>query len=284
MAKNKYSNLKGIKLYNTLLGELSRANEKAPNRQKLSQREKRKIVSEQLYPKYKNAPQILAKSVTRDINGIIRKLAPAEICNPLYLSEAYLAFVEYWEIDNHIRTVLPECLEVRVNAGDFGVTKIFNTSNYSYYSNGVQKIIEAIREEMGNTSGRAYFNGIVKVKPRRSDDGNPANYFVDYVLYVNDSPEADDEGRKFKLPKKADKKVEKVRDVLVEKFKVLEKEKRKRKRQAKKKFEETPEGRKQKQQKIIRELLIQLRLLYEYGAITWQEYERQRKKYLNKKP
>lgn len=284
MAKNKFSKLKGIRLYNALLKELTDANEKAPKKQKLSPREKRKIVSEQLYPKYKNAAQILSKSVTRDINGIIRKLAPSEICNPLFLSEAYLAFVEYWEIDNHIRTVLPECLEVRVNAGDFGVTKIFNTSNYSYYTNGVQKIIESIREEMGNTSGRAYFNGIVKVKPKKADDGNPSNYFVDYVLYVNDSPEADDEGRKYKLPKKADRKVEKVRDVLVEKFKVLEKEKRKRKRESKKKFEQTPEGQKQKQQKIIRDLLINLRLLYEYGAISWQEYERQRKKYLKKKP
>jgi hypothetical protein len=122
------------------------------------------------------------------------------------------------------------------------------------------------------------------LKPRRADNGNPDNYFVDYVLYINDSPEADEEGIKFKLPSKAEKKVEKVRDVLVEKFKVLEKQKRKRKREAKKKFEQTPEGKKQLTQKAIRELLIQLRLLYEYGQITWQEYERQRRKYLGKKP
>lgn len=281
---NKFTNLKGIKLYNALLGELTKANNKSKTKQRLSQKEKRKIVSEQLYPKFKGSSNVLARDVNKQINQVIKGLAPAEICNPLYLSEAYLAFVEYWEIDNHIKTVLPACLEVRVNAGPFGVTKIFNTSNYSYYSNGVQKIIEGIREEIGNTSGRGYFNGIVKVKPRRADNGNPENYFVDYVLYINDSPEADEEGIKFKLPSKAEKKVEKVRDVLVEKFKVLEKQKRKRKREAKKKFEQTPEGKKQLTQKAIRELLIQLRLLYEYGQITWQEYERQRRKYLGKKP
>lgn len=281
---NKFTNLKGIKLYNALLGELTKANNKSKTKQRLSQKEKRKIVSEQLYPKFKGSSNVLARDVNKQINQVIKGLAPAEICNPLYLSEAYLAFVEYWEIDNHIKTVLPACLEVRVNAGPFGVTKIFNTSNYSYYSNGVQKIIEGIREEIGNTSGRGYFNGIVKVKPRRADNGNPDNYFVDYVLYINDSPEADEEGIKFKLPSKAEKKVEKVRDVLVEKFKVLEKQKRKRKREAKKKFEQTPEGKKQLTQKAIRELLIQLRLLYEYGQITWQEYERQRRKYLGKKP
>lgn len=281
---NKFSNLKGIKLYNALLSELTKANNKASKKQTLSRAEKRKIVSEQLYPKFKGTSNILVKDVTKDINKIIRGLAPSEICNPLYLSEAYLAFVEYWEIDNHIKTVLPACLEVRVNGGEFGTTRIFNTSNYSYYTNGVQKIIEAIREEIGNTSGRAYFDGIVKVKPNKPDNGDPKNYFVDYVLYVNDSPEADDQGYTFKLPKREQKKVEKVRDVLVDKFKALEKQKRKRKREAKKRFEQTPEGKKQVQQKAIRELLIQLRLLYETGAISLREYEYQRRKYLKKKP
>lgn len=281
---NKFTNLKGIKLYNALLGEVTKANNKATKKQRLSVAEKRKIVSEQLYPKFKEKTNLLVKDVTRDINKIIRGLAPAEICNPLYLSEAYLSFVEYWEIDNHIRTVLPACLEVRVNGGDFGITKIFNTSNYSYYTNGVQKIIEGIREELGNTSGRAYFDGIVKVKPKRADNGDPKNYFVDYVLYINDTPEADDEGYTFKLPKKEQKKVERVRDVLIDKFKVLEKQKRKRKREAKKKFQQTPEGKKQVQQKAIRELLIQLRLLYETGAITLKEYDYQRRKFLKKKP
>lgn len=281
---NKFTKLKGIKLYNALLGELTKANNKATSKQRLSQAEKRKIVSEQLYPKFKGVDNILVRNVTRDINKIVKGLGPSEICNPLYLSEAYLAFVEYWEIDNHIRTVLPACLDVRVNAGEFGVTRIFNTSNYSYYTNGVQKIIEGIREEIGNTSGRGYFDGIIKVKPKKADDGNPANYFVDYVLYINDSPEAEDEGTKFRLPKKEQKKVEKVRDILVDKFKVLEKQKRKRKREAKKKFEQTPEGKKQVQQKAIRELLIQLRLLYETGAISFNEYEYQRRKFLKKKP
>lgn len=280
---NKFSNLKGIKLYNALLGELGKANERNPKKQRLSLGERRKIVTQQLYPQFKDKKKILATSVTKATNKIIRGLAPAEICNPLYLSEAYLAFVEYWEIDNHIRTVLPACLEVRVNAGEYGKTKIFDTSNYSYYTQGVRKIIENIREEIGNTSGRGYFDGIVKVKPRKADDGNPANYFVDYVLYINDEAEADDEGIKFKLPKNQQGKVEKVRDVLIEKFKVLEKDKRKRKREAKKKFEQTPAGKKQKQEKIIRDLLIQLRLMYEYGMISWADYNRQRAKYLKKK-
>jgi len=156
MAKSKFTNLTGIKLYNALLRELGEANKKATKSQKLSATQRRKIVSEELYPKFKAQGKVLVRDVKSDIRKVIKALPPVEICNPLYLSEAYLSFVEYYEIDNHIKKVLPECLDVRVNAGQYGITKIFNTSNYSYYTDGVQNIIEAIRQEVDNSSGRAY--------------------------------------------------------------------------------------------------------------------------------
>jgi hypothetical protein len=287
MANNKYSNLKGIKLYNALLKELGEANKKATNSQRLSSSQRRKIVSEQLYPKFKDAPRVLVGQVNKDIRRIIKGLPPIEICNPLYLSEAYLSFVEYYEINNHIMRVLPECLDVRVNGGQYGVTKIFNTSNYSYYSDGVQKIIENIRKEIDNSSGRAYFSGIVKLKPRRKNNGEAQNYFVDYVLYMNDEPLSSDDGVDYSLPKREGKKVEKVKDFLVEKFKILEKEKKKRKRQAKKKREEAKKQDPKEQKRItnqaIQNAIASLRLLLKNRIITKEEFERQKRDLISRK-
>lgn len=272
------SDLKGIKLYNFLLKQLSEQNKKSKTKQKLSLSGKRKIVSEQLYPKFKAGLAVTQKDIKKEVGVLIRGLAPKEICNPLYLSEAYLAFIEYYEIDNHIRTVLPDCLDVRVNAGYLGKTQIFNTNNYGYYSSGVRKIIENIRKELDeNKSGMAEFSGVVKVKPKKPNDGKAENYFVEFVLSINNKAEADNTPANFSLPKKEEKKVEKVREVLAERFNKLLKEKRKRKRAAKKEAEQKPEARKKKLAQELRNSINALRRLYKAKLITKEEFEAQKK-------
>ena len=134
MAPNKkkivnVSQLKGIRLYNFLVKELGEANNKLHNQQKIGATKRRKIVSELIYPKFKAKEKLSLREIRTDIRRVVKTLPPKEICNPLYLSEAYLAFVEYYEIDNHIRTVLPDCLDVRVNAGALGKTKVFSSIN-----------------------------------------------------------------------------------------------------------------------------------------------------------
>ncbi len=276
------SDLKGIKLYNFLLKQLGEQNSKSKTKQKLSIASKRKIVSEQLYPKFKAQQKVLKSEINKDIRAIVKGLAPKEICNPLYLSEAYLAFIEYYEIDNHIRTVLPDCLDVRVNAGSLGKTKIFNTNNYSYYSTGVKRIIENIRKDLSdNKSGMAEFSGIVKVKPKRPNDGQAENYFVEFVLSINNSSEVDSTPADFDLPKKEEKKVEKVREVLAERFNKLQKEKRKRKRVAKKEAEkkelQKPAVQKKKIAAEIRNSINALRRLLKEKLITREQFEQQKK-------
>jgi len=281
MAKSKkrvsVSNLKGIKLYNYLLKRVGEENKKQPKKQQLGIESKRKLVSSQLYPKYKKEGKVSIGAITTDIKRFVRALPPQEICNPLYLSEAYLAFVEYYEIDNHIKTVLPDCLDVKVNAGYLGKTKIFNTRNYSYNGDGVRKIIEVIRQELAeNKSGMAYFSGVVKLKPRRKNDGTPDNYYVEYVLYINDVAEADDEPVDYDLPNKEAVKVEKVKDFLAEKFKDLQKEKRKRKRAAKKAKPKTEKEQKQIAIKEIRNAIASLKRLLKAGVITKEQFEAQK--------
>jgi hypothetical protein len=286
MSKAKFTNLKGIKLYNALLRHLGEANKKAKGSQRLGVSERREIVSKQLYPKFKEG-KISIREVNRDIKAIINALPPQEVCNPLYLSTSYLTAIEYYEMDNQIKRQLPQCLDIRVNGGAYGMTKIFNTSNYNYYSDGVRRIIEKVRQDVQNDSGTAYFTGIVKVKPRRKNDGNGDNYFVDYVLYINDEPEANDEEAEFLLPKKENKKVEKVRDYLSIKFNELVKEKKKRKRQAKKKREEAkrkePKEQKRLTNEAIQRAIASYRLLLKLGKINKEEFEKFRKDILAKK-
>jgi hypothetical protein len=281
--KNKVvvSSLKGIKLYNFLLKRLGEENDKLPNQQRLGIARRRDVVSKELYPKFKAKTKILAREINSDLKRIVKALPPKEICNPLYLSEAYLAFVEYYEIDNHIRTVLPDCLDVKVNAGYLGKTKIFNTRSYSYNSDGVKRIIENIREELAkNESGMAYFSGVIKLKPKKKNDGTPDNYYVEYILYINDAPEANDDPIDFDLPQKEQKKVDKVQDYLADKFKTLQKEKRKRKRIAKKAVVKKPAEVKKETTKAVRNALNSLKLLVKRGVITKEQFEKQKKSIL----
>lgn len=271
------SNLKGIKLYNYLLKQLGLENAKKPKKQRLGITSRRQIVSKQLYPKFKYQTKLSITEIKKDINVIIRKLPPSEICNPLYLSEAYLSFVEYYEIDNHIRTVLPDCLDVRVNAGIYGKTKIFNTNSYTYYGDGVRKIIENIRKELEeNKSGIAYFSGVVKLKRGKPNNGSPTNYFVEYVLFINDIPEADDNPVDYDLPKKEKKKVDEVKDYLADRFGILEKAKRKRKRQAKKAQPKTEKEQRKIATEEIRNAINALKRLVKAGIITKEQFEKQK--------
>jgi hypothetical protein len=274
----KVSELKGVKLYNYLLRELGNLNSKLPNQQKLSISSKRAIISKDVYPKYKAQQTIALREIKKDLNKIVKALPPREICNPLYLSEAYLSFVEYYEIDNHIKTVLPDCLDIKIDANGYGKTKIFNTRNYSYYGDGVKKIIEKIREDAKNrpSGENPYFSGIVKLKPRRKNNGEPDNYYVEYILYIQNEPVSDDEQIDYELPKKEKKKVEEIKDYLADKFKTLQKEKRKRIRKAIKSTPKKPAEQKKEINTAIRVAINSLKSLLKKGVITKAQFEKQK--------
>lgn len=270
--------LKGVKLYNFLLRELGEINRKNPKQQQIGIEAKRKIVSQVLYPKYKAEPKLSIRAIRKDIKGgIIQPLPPKEICNPLYLPPAYLVEIEYYEIDNHIRSVLPDCLDIRINGGAMGKTKIFNTNGYSYYSDGVRRIVENTRQEIKkNKSGEAYFDGIPKLKYRKPNNGDPNNYFVDYILYIKEIPQADDEPLDFSLPVKEQKKTKAIKKVISQRFANLQKEKQKRKRRAKK---EAPKSEKEQRQLVTKEIRIAinaLKRLVKAKQITPAQFEKQK--------
>ena len=264
--------LKGIRLYNFLLKELGAQNDRDPNQQKLSIAAKRKIVSQQLYPKFKTKEKVLVSEIKRDLRTIVKALPPKEVCNPLLLPEQYLAAVEYYEIDKHISNFLPDCLDVRVNAGFIGKTRIFNTSNYNYYSNGVADLIDDIRDYLeGNDSGVAYFYGIVKLKPKKKNNGDPINYFVDYVLTINDTPQDNFEGIDYERTKKEEKTAQSISGYFQGRFKELQKDKRKRARASKKAKSKKPEN--LKINESVKKALDSLKIAYEAGAFSKVKYE-----------
>ena len=269
------SSLKGVKLYNFLLKELGDANKKDTKQQRLGIDARRKIVKEVLYPKLKDNPKLTIGAIRKEVKIIVKGLPISEVCNPLYLAEAYLSNIEYYEIDNHIRLVLPDCLDVKVNAGYLGKTKIFNTRGYKYQSDGVRRIIENIRQELAdNKSGIAYFDGVPKLKPRKPNDGNPNNYYIEFILFINDEAQGDDTPVDYDLPKTEKKKQILVKDFLKERLGVLIKDKRRRKRLAKKELEKTPKARKKKLTLEIRNAVNALKRLLKDKQITKEQFEK----------
>jgi hypothetical protein len=268
----KTTNLKGLKLYNFLLKEFKELNAKKTDLQQLSIKERRKIVSEQLFPKFKTASKFSIRSIRTEINTFIKSLPPKEICNPLLIPPELLGPIEYYEIDNWIRTFLPACLDIRVNAGILGKTKIFNTDNYSYYFDGVSELVEDIREYLvEDESGIAQFDGVVKLKSRKKNDGNPANYFIDFILTINNVPQDISTGVNYDLSPKEEKKRDNITNYLYGKLKTFKKEKRKKARQAKKLKPKTEKE--IKQNEAIKKALEDLKAIYKSGALSKGQYE-----------
>lgn len=292
--------LQGVHLYNKILHELTKINELLPVSKKLTIGKRRQLVSEVLYPSYKHLPQKqrTIKNIRSDIQSQINELPPEQTCHPLYFPDNQLALIDYFEIDNFIKTYLPDCIDIRVNAAEFGITAIFNTMKYSYYSSGVRDIVENIREEIAKSnSGVAFFEGVKKIKPNKPDDLQPEHYFIDFVLIINDILVDDEAGVDYKLPsgsKKVQKKI--LRDV-EKRMKNLQREKSKKKRHQEKEKQKVKlrnDVRKAKkksttlkrQDSVAKAVDIALKALlsaYRKKAITKNQYDREKQKLMKLK-
>jgi hypothetical protein len=180
--------LKGLQLYNYIFNEVSKVNKGQKSKKQISQDSKRKTASI-LYNKFKSSGKYNSRIIKSEIRTSLSGLPPKEVCNPLYLSRFQIQDIEYYQIDDHLRSILPDCLDVKLNAGSLGYTRIFNTRSYTYYTNGVKRIVENIRQHLeSNRSGEAFFNGVVRLKRGRKNNGAGENYYVEFFLYINDVP------------------------------------------------------------------------------------------------
>jgi hypothetical protein len=231
--------------YNRILKEFTKLNNKLPEENKLSLKLRREIIKKTLLPLYKDVPQykIRLKPLRNSIIKEIEKVPPKQICDLNYIDASEFAFVEWYALDETIAELVPDCVYVKVTAGEYGETNIFNTRNYEYGRNGVRGIVEEIRPDANNSSGKFIFSGYKKLRPRKKNDGTPDNYYLDFVLFLidrrgNQKPQGDTESIKFDLPKTRETRSKKtqVKNIIEDRIKQL-KSKKDSKRRAKKTLE-----------------------------------------------
>jgi len=175
--------------YNRILKQFTKINNQLPEDKKLSYKDRRIIIKDILLPKYEDVPhyKLRVKDIKKKIIREYNKIPPKEICDINYLDFSDFAYVSWHSLDETISELVPDCVFVKVSAGEYGETKIFNTRNYEYGRRGVRDIVEAIRPDANNESGRFVFTGLKKLRLRKRNDGTPENYYLDFVLYTVDS-------------------------------------------------------------------------------------------------
>lgn len=175
-------------LYQKVSKKFTALNNKLPEEQKLSIQRRRQIIKQDILPALSTTPK--SKIRVKQIEGLISTSLQAlpirdpNLCNLNYIFPNQYQEIEWFEIDEFLQRRLPDCIYVRVSAGRFGNTKIFNTRNYNYYFNGVQQITENIRKEVDNESGSAFYSGRQMLRPNMKNDGNAESYYLDLVLYI----------------------------------------------------------------------------------------------------
>jgi hypothetical protein len=232
--------------YNSILKEFTKINSKLSEEKKLSIAQRRQIIKENILPLYKDTPKYKQLGV-RKLRALIKKqinlVPPKEICDLNYIDTSEYAFVEWFSLDETIRELVPNCVYVKVSAGEFGETRLFNTRNYEYGKKGVRRIVEAIRPDAENSSGKYIFSGYQKLRKGKKNNGKAENYYLDLVLFIIDKdggsePQGGTESVKFDLGKSREvrKKKTKIKNIIEAKIKLL-KAKRDSKRRAKKTLE-----------------------------------------------
>jgi hypothetical protein len=281
--------------YNRILKIFGQYNSKLPVDRKLSVAEMRRVITSSIYPFYRDKP-FKVREIQRKIAGIVDMIPPRQDCDINLLPVSSYAIVDWFAIDEHLERIMPNCIWVRVNAGSYGNTTIFNTRNYAYHKGIVRQIIENLRELADNES-QLEFIGVKKLKAGKPNDGNSENYFIDFILSINGRPIDNTVPVNYKIKtKEGRQKAKQVRDIMAEKMSKLKSEKRKistAKKRTKQKIEEMKEvgqyGKKYTSQagksavlaaksKIFNQTRALIEKDYKKGILTEAEYKRAIKK------
>jgi hypothetical protein len=231
--KKKNIKPRGVTLYNKILKEFTKVNNSLPEERKLSLSDRRKYIKEKIYPQFKGtaSTRVSVKDINKEIVGVLDTIVPKEGCDVNFISPSIVANVGWFELDDFIRDVLPACIYISIDAGDFGKTKIFNTLNYNYTKNGVKKIVDNIRDFVNNDSGvDVTFTGEKRLRKGKTNDGTPENYYIEFILVVNSEPIKDINPILFNVPKSQKKQVTTVKNAILSRVKELGNKKKRRKR------------------------------------------------------
>jgi hypothetical protein len=218
--------------YNYLLSEYSKLNKQLPEDRKLSSKEARTLVSKFIYPVYKDVPKykIKKRDLRKRFESIIESIPPKQGCDPNLISPEVYRSIDAFALDEYLTQIIPNCVNVKVNAGELGETKIFNTRNYSYTRSGVRNIIEELRKYADEISSDIEWTGIQAIKPNKPNDGTPDNYYIEFVLVLNGEQVVEVQQTRYKPDgKRGKQKATKVTNVIRERISNLKAKKRKKK-------------------------------------------------------
>lgn len=231
MAKSKKNINQGVRLYQKILKEFTRVNKSLPEDRQLNLAERRKYISDKIYPQFKGVhpTKVGKKAIRKQVESVLDTIIPKEGCDVNTITPVAYTDIPWFELDETIRDVLPNCIYVRVDCDSIGKTKIFNTLNYNYYTSGVRNLLEKLRdsEDVNNTS-TASFQGVKKLRPNKANDGTPENYFIDFVLTLNSVPTKSIEPIEYTPTKQQKKTSVSVRSAIISRIKDLSNKKKRR--------------------------------------------------------
>jgi hypothetical protein len=232
-AAKRFSNKKGSEkkksssIYQRLLHELTVYNKNLPETQQLSLQDRYKLLSESIYPKYKGTRmyQFRVGEARKRIESAVKQFISKRGGDVIGIPPDTYQNILFWEVDNYLNKdkqgILSDGYNVKVNAGEYGETDIFNTADYNYYNLGVDEITNNINDAVRSEPNRKdvdkylFYTGIVQLMPGRPNDGNAANYYLELVLVDNgimatDLEEIEVPKRTGKRAKKKEKKTKKL--------------------------------------------------------------------------
>jgi hypothetical protein len=176
--------------YNHLLKETSKLNNLLPEDRKLSLKELRELLSKKIYPQFKGVPKskIGKRALLNKFAQSVKNIPAKTDCDPNLIDPEVYRSIDVFSIDEYLQQIIPNCIYVKVNGGEFGETKIFNTRNYSYSSSGVKNIIEKLREYADEISSDLEWSGVQQLRPKQPNDGKPENYYIEFILFIGGDP------------------------------------------------------------------------------------------------
>ena len=252
--------------------------------------EVQKWVSKNIYPYFKgqNHNKFKITDIQKAVEAALKVLTQTRlsqrVCGNVFaVPDGDIDAANWWEVQDTISRIDP-FVQVRVNGGaQYGRTQIDVASSIKG-DPMIQEIVEDVRRDNDNASG-SIWEGIRKLIPNMPDDGNPCNYFIDFVLNVggvsvDDTEEAEGEIVPLTFEQK------KVR---LQRQKEVEKAARERSKARKAKERERPKAEKPKPEEKIKvdkkDIVEALKLLKEdfnEGIFTKEEYKKERAKLIDK--
>lgn len=312
MAKSKFLTKDGKRLYapgkepgykRKVFIKLTRQARKTLKKQgtDISWNDAQKYVSKYLYQDYKD--ELLSNIETKEVERVVVRYskpnAPirdiAEKCGSVFKVPAadYFA-IEWFDIGNYF-TLLPSDVKMRVNGGPYGYTDIAKAETFDYHQSGIAEIVNKIREEENNQSGRFSWEGGTFLVPGMEDDGNNCSYFIDYVLHIDGAPVTLEEGidrfetmEATEIEERGSRKreSEKARKKRLEEKKEAEEAAREKREKVKKaKTRKLPTAKPDEPAPLKQDLKGMLALLrqdYDDGIYDKEEYKAERKRLIDK--